>query len=338
MDKILTISVAAYKVEKYLRQCLDSFLIPEAEECLEVLVINDGSGEGINEIARQYEQSYPGVFRLIDKENGGHGSTVNRGIEEAAGTYFKTVDGDDFVQKEGLQQLLDFLRNTRADLVVTDYQCFDDASGQVTDENRNGLAGKEYLRVYEWEEVCGQVYINMHASTYRTERLREMARRLDEHCFYVDAEYILYPVPYIKTVAFLEHPVYMYRLGMTTQSMNIRNMQKNCEHDERVLRHLLDFYSECQSGISEGKRRYIARGIARILVSQIKIYLSFPAGQKWKEKIQSLDRRMKEEYPEVYGNVSNRSVKLLRLSGYHLYRVACAACRKAYHCEEGEGQ
>ena len=47
---------------------------------------------------------------------------------------------------------------------------------------------------------------------------------------------------------------------------------------------------------------------------------------------------MKEEYPEVYGNVSNRSVKLLRLSGYHLYRVACAACRKAYHCEEGEGQ
>ena len=303
-----------------------------------MLVINDGSGEGINEIARQYEQSYPGVFRLIDKENGGHGSTVNRGIEEAAGTYFKTVDGDDFVQKEGLQQLLDFLRHTRADLVVTDYQCFDDASGQVTDENRNGFAGKEYLRVYEWEEVCGQVYINMHASTYRTERLREMARRLDEHCFYVDAEYILYPVPYIKTVAFLEHPVYMYRLGMTTQSMNIRNMQKNCEHHERVLRHLLDFYSECQSGISEGKRRYIARGIARILVSQIKIYLSFPAGQKWKEKIQSLDRRMKEEYPEVYGNVSNRSVKLLRLSGYHLYRVACAACRKAYHCEEGEGQ
>ena len=89
--KLLTVSIAAYHVEDYLRETLDSFLIPEVTDQLEVLIVNDGSGEGVNEIAREYQTNYPDVFRLIDKENGGHGSTVNRGIEEAAGKYFKTV-------------------------------------------------------------------------------------------------------------------------------------------------------------------------------------------------------------------------------------------------------
>ena len=103
--KLLTVSIAAYHVEDYLRETLDSFLIPEVTDQLEVLIVNDGSGEGVNEIAREYQTNYPDVFRLIDKENGGHGSTVNRGIEEAAGRYFKTVDGDDYVSAEGLKAI-----------------------------------------------------------------------------------------------------------------------------------------------------------------------------------------------------------------------------------------
>ena len=69
--KLLTVSIAAYHVEDYLRETLDSFLIPEVTDQLEVLIVNDGSGEGVNEIAREYEANYPDVFRLIDKENGG---------------------------------------------------------------------------------------------------------------------------------------------------------------------------------------------------------------------------------------------------------------------------
>ena len=53
--KLLTVSIAAYHVEDYLRETLDSFLIPEVTDQLEVLIVNDGSGEGVNEIAREYE-------------------------------------------------------------------------------------------------------------------------------------------------------------------------------------------------------------------------------------------------------------------------------------------
>lgn len=333
MDKLLTISVAAYHVEQYLPETLDSFLIPEVKEQLEVLIINDGSGKGINEIAREYEQKYPQVFRLIDKENGGHGSTVNRGIEEATGKYFKTVDGDDRVEPEGFAELLNYLETATEDLVVTDYYRFDDSTGAWIDTKRHEFAGKQCEKTYQFEEVCNQIYVNMHAATYRTDILKQMSWRLDEHCFYVDTEYVLFPVPYIETVAFLKKPVYEYRLGVSTQSIDIKNMQKNCSHHETVLEHLLDFYrQDCQS-LTEEKKKYVERGVARTLVSQYKIYLSFPKEKKWKRLIREKDKVIKREYPGVYCAVENSAVKLLRKSGYLMYPFASKACRKAYHCD-----
>lgn len=331
--KQLTISIAAYHVEQYLPETLDSFLIPEVEDQLEVLIINDGSGEGVNAIAREYEEKYPHVFRLIDKENGGHGSTVNRGIEEATGRYFKTVDGDDRVEREGFAKLLAYLPNATEDLIVTDYHCFDDASGAVFDVKRHDFPGRQCGKTYDFDKVCDRVYINMHAAAFRTELLQGMSRRLDEHCFYVDAEYVLYPIPLVKTVVFLDKPVYEYRLGMSTQSMDIHNMQSNCAHHEMVLTHLLEFYLEMQDRVSKEKRAYLARGVARILTSQYKIYLSFPAATQYKNLIRAWEKRVRIQAPEVYKSVENAAVKLLRCSGYLLYPLASKMCRRAYRCD-----
>ena len=81
--KLLTVSIAAYHVEDYLRETLDSFLIPEVTDQLEVLIVNDGSSDRTEEIARRYESKYPNTYRLINKENGGHGSTINTGAAAA---------------------------------------------------------------------------------------------------------------------------------------------------------------------------------------------------------------------------------------------------------------
>lgn len=330
VGKLLTVSVAAYHVEEYLAECLDSFADPDLADSLEVLVINDGAGEGISAIARRYESDYPDIFRLIDKENGGHGSTVNRGIREAAGTYFKTVDGDDKVYPDGLRMLVEYLRTAEDDLVVTDFEHFDDVTGRTMQEMKIDFAGKEYLRQYSFDEISGKVYVNMHAATFRTDILRHMGRQLDEHCFYVDAEYMLYPVPLVETVVFLETPVYRYRLGREEQSMDIHNMQRNQSHHEKVLAHLLDFYAGKMQELSDAKRDYLAKGVAKIAVSQIKIYLSYPPKRQWKEKIREMEECLKNDYPAVYHSVANRAVRVLRHSGYHLYFFVSMICRKAY--------
>ncbi|MFQ9396512.1 MAG: hypothetical protein ACLR2E_23915 [Lachnospiraceae bacterium] len=66
----------------------------------------------------------------------------------------------------------------------------------------------------------------MHALTIKTELLRKIPR-IDEHCFYVDMEYVLFPIPYVRTVTFLEEVVYQYRIGLAGQSMDMKSMQKN---------------------------------------------------------------------------------------------------------------
>ena len=81
MEKILTFSIAAYNVEKYLDKLLKTIICVPNNEMVEVLVVNDGSKDNTAQIAKEYEKNYAGVVRLIDKENGGHGSTINRGIK-----------------------------------------------------------------------------------------------------------------------------------------------------------------------------------------------------------------------------------------------------------------
>lgn len=81
MQKLLTIVVPMYNVEKYVRKCLGSFVMPDKEKMnsLEVLCINDGSPDHSSEIAKQFQANYPATYRVIDKTNGimVHVSTVD---------------------------------------------------------------------------------------------------------------------------------------------------------------------------------------------------------------------------------------------------------------------
>lgn len=130
MNKILTVVIPTYNIEKYIRTCLDSFVIPEILDKLEVLVVNDGSKDRSAAIAREYETRYLGTFRVIDKENGGHGSTINRGLSEAAGTYFKVVDGDDWVERTAFLKLMDCLETCGSDVVLSNYYWVHDRTGK----------------------------------------------------------------------------------------------------------------------------------------------------------------------------------------------------------------
>ena len=66
-------------------------------EDVEILIVDDGSTDKTAEIADEYAEKYPTIVKAIHKENGGHGSGVNTGIEKASGLFFKVVDSDDWV-------------------------------------------------------------------------------------------------------------------------------------------------------------------------------------------------------------------------------------------------
>lgn len=337
MDKILTVTIPSYNAENYLRQTLDSFLAEEILEEIEVLIVDDGSQDDTAAIGKEYEDKYPGTFRVISKENGGHGSTINRGIQEARGRYFKVVDGDDWVNTGDFVKLVKALRACEADYVVTNYYEVSDKTGEKTPREYKELGKK---KIWRFEEAASVTQIGMHPLVIRTEILKKNPIRLDEHCFYVDVEYILYPVPYVNTVEFLDLYVYMYRLVVTTQSVSIRGYQKHIDNHITVIFHLTEFFEKYAKSAKSGtpeKTEYIGKRIAQMVGDQITIFVSFPGtDMSVKKKFIDFDKKLKELSPEIYrrSGEESGSLRLFRKTGFRGYRWIAGMCRGRNHIGE----
>ena len=119
--KILTIVVPSYNTELYIDECLPTIISSKSIDDIEILLVNDGSTDNTLKKARYFEELYPQSIRVIDKENGGHGSVINRGIKEATGKYFKVIDGDDWVDTAAFNQLVSCLKRVDVDLVMNPY-------------------------------------------------------------------------------------------------------------------------------------------------------------------------------------------------------------------------
>ena len=102
--KYLTLVVPCYNSEEYLNHCLDTLIV--GGDDVEIIVVNDGSNDRTLEIAKEYQTQYPSIIKIIDKENGGHGSGINCGIKEAKGLFFKVCDSDDWFDQDSYLKLL----------------------------------------------------------------------------------------------------------------------------------------------------------------------------------------------------------------------------------------
>jgi len=84
--KLISFAVPCYNSQDYMRKCIDSLLT--GGDDVEIIIVNDGSRDKTLDIAREYEREYPGTVKVIDKQNGGHGSGVNAGFPAPTGFYF----------------------------------------------------------------------------------------------------------------------------------------------------------------------------------------------------------------------------------------------------------
>lgn len=321
MNKVLTVVIPSYNVEKYLRDTLESFIADGIMPLIEILVVNDGSKDSTPEIAEEYVRKYPQTFRLINKENGGHGSTINRGIEEASGKYFKVVDGDDWVNTEDFAELVRRLESTDADYVVTNYYKVNDQTGAKKLEEFTWL--KEHPEC-SFDEAAHHSEIPMHALVIRTGILQENKIRLDEHCFYVDNEYITFPVPYVESIQYYDLAVYMYRLAVATQSVSLQGFQKHLTDHVKVTMRVTEFAAAYEkSGKDKHKAEYLNNRAAIMVGDQAGIYASFPASDKEiRRQFEEFDAAVKEKSRTIYelSDSKSRMLHELRKSGFRRYR------------------
>lgn len=324
MNKILTIVIPSYNVEKFLNQTLDSFIDEKILSDIEVLIVDDGSKDCTVAIGKTYEGRYPQTFRVISKVNGGHGSTINRGIEEASGAYFKVVDGDDWVNTEDFVIFVERLKSCSADYVVTNYYEVYENTREEKAKNFPMLKEAKRGRYFNFDDIADKVQLPMHALVIKTKILQEHNIRLDEHCFYVDVEYILYPIPYVHTIVYFDLYIYMYRLAQQTQSVSIQGYQKHIQNHMDVIMNLTRFADKYKKHSSNTKKvDYIGKRIAQMIGDQITIFMSYPVKNKEiKEKFMAFDQELNKHSEWIYQLSAKESgtLSLLRKTGFMGYR------------------
>lgn len=312
MDKILTISVAAYNAENDLRQCLDSMVETIVAEKLEIIVVNDGSKDNTLLVAKEYEAKFPDIIRVIDKENGGHGSTINASIKIATGKYYKIVDSDDWVDKKGIESLVKKLENIDADLVLNPYQDID--AKTLKQKNLiNPYSDNAQIGVVQSINNIDDIVIYMHSTTFKTQLLKQMGPIIDEHCFYVDMEYTLFPLKYVQNYICFDFPVYQYLLGTATQSMNKNNLIKRREQHLKVTKRIIQYYEEIKTDSESGIQKIVLRRVRLALLNQYKIYFNMNSYESRKE-IKKFDEWAKVVSRETYEGPEGRLMKIIKFN------------------------
>lgn len=241
--KLLTFAIPCYNSQDYMEHCIESIL-PGGED-VEILIIDDGSKDRTAEIADAYAEKYPTIVRAIHQENGGHGEAVNAGIRNATGLYFKVVDSDDWVDQEAYQKILAKLRELAGGSVSLDMML----ANYVYE--KEGARHKKVMRqigfpqgqVFTWSDIRHFYkghYILMHSVIYRTKLLRECGLELPKHTFYVDNIYVYKPLPYVRTIYYMDVDFYRYYIGREDQSVNEKVMISRIDQQLRVNKIMLD--------------------------------------------------------------------------------------------------
>lgn len=217
-QKILTVIVPTYNMENYLRKDLDSLIISEGLENVEVIVVNDGSRDKSLDIATEYAEKYPYVFRIIDKPNGNYGSCINAALRIASGKYIKIMDADDSFDTDNFETLVAELAAIDVDIVFTDYiKTY--INGKIISYSFD-LPIRKKSRIEDVYKTSAFYNILLPALTYRTNMLREMGYRQTEGVSYSDLEWCFSPVTEAKTVYYSNICVYKYLLGREGQTMD----------------------------------------------------------------------------------------------------------------------
>lgn len=327
MRKVLSIVVPAYNVERYIKKCLDSFVMVEHRNLLEVIVVNDGSTDQTGEIISAYCEQYPDLIKSITKENGGHGSAINAGMGLVSGTYFHVVDSDDWVDSEEMDRFLVFLSDIDVDLVANNFCIVQDETYKVL-EYRNCIDDeKKAKKKLTFDSVASEIpLIRIHAMTVNTDFYRRHEIQIDSYRYYVDFEYTLFPIPYVETVAFYNHYVCQYRVGRNGQSVNIGSMQRNRENHMLVIHRLLEWYQLANTWSYE-KKKYIEMGISKIVENQFQIYISMGLQKGILKEMALFDEQLKENAIGVYNAVSKKSIWILRKTKYKILPLAYVVYR-----------
>lgn len=305
--KLLTIIVPSYNMEQYLPKCLGSLVVaPELMEKLEVIVVNDGSKDRTSEIAHEFEEKYPGTFRVIDKENGHYGSCINAALPVATGVYVKVLDADDWFDTENFAWYLirlskeDENGGAAVDVIVTDY-VKNNFAGEVLLRSHIELQANQSYTLDELARMKVAVPL-MHMLTYRRNVFCECGYKQSEGCSYTDNEFAFYPMAKARLVRYWPIPLYQYLIGRGGQSVEQSALDRGSFVFLQIVRRMVNAYTS--GTFDKGSDLYLKMWLMNFLHCIYRSYFFTFKIDKIKSELMPFDNWLKVKSLALYEGIS----------------------------------
>ena len=335
--KLLSVTVPCYNSENYMENCIHSLLTGGPE--VEVIIVDDGSTDRTGEIADKYTRDYPDIVKVVHQENGGHGEAVNTGLRHAEGLFFKVVDSDDWVSISAYKELMKTLENLAGEQQLVDMVISNFVYEKEGARHKKAMRYRSAFpqnRVFTWDDVKvlrkGQ-YILMHSVIYRTKLLKECHLQLPEHTFYVDNIFVYHPLPYVKTMYYLNVDFYRYYIGREDQSVNEEVMIRRIDQQLKVNYYMIDDYNLSNAReIANWKLKHYMRNYLEIIMVVSSIMLIRSKTEENLQKKYELWNYLKENDKRTYywmkWGILGRSMNLPGKSGRKISEMAYSLAQK----------
>lgn len=330
--KIITFTVPCYNSADYMEHCIET-LLPGGKD-VEIIIVDDGSSDDTARIADDYAVRYPSIIKVIHQENGGHGEAVNTGIKNASGIYFKVVDSDDWLDTSGMLKVIDVLKKLYNQGITLDMMICNYVYEHSKDNTSHVVKYKNVLpkdRVFGWNDVGRfrmSQYILMHSVIYRKSLLCECRLELPKHTFYVDNLFVYEPLPYVKTLYYMDVDLYRYFIGREDQSVNEKVMIKRIDQQIYVNKRMIDFYCKLDKISNKRLDKYMKNYLSMMMTISSVLLIVSGSEQNLQKKNdlwsylknvnKNLYLNMKYRLFGVVANVHRSFGKKVVKYGYHL--------------------
>lgn len=239
---MLSVIVPVYKVESFLKRCIDS-IVNQTYKNLEIILVDDGSPDNCGKICDEYAR-LDSRIKVVHKDNGGLSSARNAGLDIMTGEYFAFVDSDDWLDPDMYDSLMKVAVDTNADIVTGGYRFYRPwkIENQVLDGDYNGsvsvLSNIDALNMLYFgsQMFCG-IPIMVWTKLYKTSTMGEL--RFCEGYINEDAEYTPRALYLANKVAKLDKSMYNYNIHLGADStsgmpVSIQKIQSPIEMRRRT--------------------------------------------------------------------------------------------------------
>lgn len=217
----VSVIVPIYKVEKYIRRCLDS-IVNQTYHDLEIILVDDGSPDNCGQICDEYAAQDIRI-KVLHQENGGQSKARNEAMKIARGDYLCFVDSDDYIAINMIERLVSLIQSNQAGISMIDYTFFSGEQADVTCQNGNECQTFTNVELIKnMHTVPGELYVVMWGKLFKRELFEGITFPEGRICEDLAILYKLYDRS-VKAVYSTEVMYYYFRNNADSSTFQIKD-------------------------------------------------------------------------------------------------------------------